>query len=215
MKAYTKGEHVLRFEAIVHNTAELRTGKVIERFGDIVAALSGMLERFVTTCDCVHAGFIDDQILERLARSATLGTTRVGGLDLNKARQRAVASATLALAGGPNGFGVADLAQKVQEITANPGYTSRQAAYDLRKLRAHDLAVKPEGTRRYVVPPDAARTLTGVATLRDEVLLPVLAGLRDPSTTPRQPSQPTPVDLHYENLRREMTALLKDLGIAA
>jgi hypothetical protein len=26
LKAYTKGEHVLRFEAIAHNTSDLRTG---------------------------------------------------------------------------------------------------------------------------------------------------------------------------------------------
>ena len=32
LKGYTKGEHVLRFEAIVHNTADLHCGRVIERF---------------------------------------------------------------------------------------------------------------------------------------------------------------------------------------
>ena len=31
-KAYTKGERVLRFEAIAHNTAELRCGRMIEMF---------------------------------------------------------------------------------------------------------------------------------------------------------------------------------------
>jgi hypothetical protein len=31
-KSYTKGERVLRFEAIVHNTAELRCGRMIEKF---------------------------------------------------------------------------------------------------------------------------------------------------------------------------------------
>ena len=35
-KAYPKGERVLRFEAIAHNTAELRCGRMIDRFPDIV-----------------------------------------------------------------------------------------------------------------------------------------------------------------------------------
>jgi hypothetical protein len=33
LKIYTKGERVLRIEAITHNTRDLRCGKVIERFG--------------------------------------------------------------------------------------------------------------------------------------------------------------------------------------
>jgi hypothetical protein len=88
--------------------------------------------------------------------------------------------AAFALAAAPAGFTVADLAAKVRALTANPGYTSRQAAYDLRKLRAHDLLIKIARTRRYLVPPEAARTIAGITILRDEILLPVLAGLRNP-----------------------------------
>jgi hypothetical protein len=40
LKGYTKGEHVLRFEAIAHNTRQLRVGQVLERFGDIVSVTS-------------------------------------------------------------------------------------------------------------------------------------------------------------------------------
>jgi hypothetical protein len=130
LKAYTKGEHVLRFEAIVHNTAELRAGRAIERFADVVAALAGMLERFVTTCDCVHAGFVSDATLDQLAERARLGASVVAG-STRKPRQRAVLKAVLALAAAPAGFSVGELARKVQAITANPDYTVRQASYDL------------------------------------------------------------------------------------
>src|SRR6185369_14509229 len=41
-KAYTKGERVLRFEAIAHNTAELRCGRMIEKFPEIVTQLAGI-----------------------------------------------------------------------------------------------------------------------------------------------------------------------------
>src|SRR5215207_1642524 len=50
-KGYTKGEHVLRFEAIVHNTRQLRCGRVVDRFADIVAKLAGIAERFCTALD--------------------------------------------------------------------------------------------------------------------------------------------------------------------
>ena len=49
LKVYTKGERVLRFEAIVHNTKELRCGRVLDRFPIIVIRLQQILDRFMTT----------------------------------------------------------------------------------------------------------------------------------------------------------------------
>jgi hypothetical protein len=43
LKGYTKGEHVLRFEAIVHHTRALHTGRVLEKFPAIVALLAAVL----------------------------------------------------------------------------------------------------------------------------------------------------------------------------
>ena len=57
MKAYTKGEHVLRFEAIVHNTKALRCGRVLDNFPIIIGRLAGMVDRFTTTLDCVDTTF--------------------------------------------------------------------------------------------------------------------------------------------------------------
>ena len=77
LKGYTKGEHVLRFEAIVHNTKTLKTGRALEKFPDIVARLAGMAERFCTMLDCVDIGFIPDGILDQLplpSRSAPPGS---------------------------------------------------------------------------------------------------------------------------------------------
>ena len=65
-KAYTKGERVLRFEAIAHNTAELRCGRMIEKFPEIVTELAGIVDRFATALDCVDTGFIGDDILDEL-----------------------------------------------------------------------------------------------------------------------------------------------------
>jgi hypothetical protein len=51
LKASTKGEHVLRFEAITHNTKQLRCGRVLDRFPEIIGKLAGMAGRFCTTLD--------------------------------------------------------------------------------------------------------------------------------------------------------------------
>jgi hypothetical protein len=127
-----------------------------------------------------------------------------------------VLQAVLALAPAPGGFTVAQPAAKVQQQTGqtNADYTARQAAYDLKKLRGKDLVVKPGRSRRYHAPPEALRAITALLVLRDQVIGPLLAGVRVPRWG-RQPATWTRTDQHYETLRRDMKALFDDLGIAA
>jgi hypothetical protein len=145
-----------------------------------------------------------------------VGTTRIGGIDLNQPRIRAALAAVLALAPTPGGFTVAQLAAKVQQQTGQTDrdYTTRQAAYDLKKLRGKHLVVKAATSRRYHTSPEALRTITALLVLRDQVIAPILAGVRVPRLG-RKPATWTRTDQHYETLRIEMKALFSDLGIAA
>ena len=214
LKGYAKGERVLRFEAIVHNTKVLKTGRGLEKFPDIVSRLAGMAGRFCTMLDCADTGFIPDGLLDELPLPARTGTVRAGGIDVNKLRMRAALAAVTALAPAPGGFTVADFAARVRTMTGQETYTVRQAAYDLRKLRGKNLAVKPGKSRRYQVSPDAARTITGLLALRDHVIAPILAGVRSPRVG-RKPKHWTDVDRDYETLRIGMQALFRDLAIEA
>jgi hypothetical protein len=215
LKGYTKGEHVARFEAITHNTRALGCGRTLERFPEIVAKLRSMTDRFTTMLDCVHVGFLPDGILDELHSPSTIGTTRVGGIDLNKPRVRNALAAALALAVCPGGFTVSEFGAKVQAMTGQSehAYTIRQAAYDLRKLRGKHLVDKPGRSRRYGVPEHAARIIVGLSVLRDQVLIPILAGLRTGSHDDTTPTIQDPIDTHYETLRHDMRALIRDLGI--
>jgi hypothetical protein len=60
------------------------------------------------------------------------------------------------------------------------------------------LVDKPGRTRRYHVPPDAARTIAALLTLRDQVIAPIIAGVRSPRMG-RKAMTWTPVD---RDLRR-------------
>jgi len=213
-KAYTKGERVLRFEAIAHNTAELRCGRMIDKFPDIVTELAGIAERFATALDCVDTGFIGDGVLDQLPTGSTLGHARVGGVDLNKPRMRNALKAVLALAPAPNGFTVAEFTAKVHAMTgtSSAAYSSRQAVYDLRKIRGKQLLDKPARSRRYHVPPQAARTIAALLTLRDQVIAPILAAVRSPRMG-RKPAHWTRVDRDYERIRIDMQTLFNDLAI--
>ena len=137
-----------------------------------------------------------------------------GGVDLNKSRIRAALAAVLALSVTSAGFSVAEFTVKVHTMTGHSGYTIRQAAYDLRKLRGKELIVKPGRTRRYHLTPQNAGTIAAMLTLREHVLAPILAGVRSPRMG-RKPITWTSVDRDYEKIRIDMQTLFRDLGIHA
>jgi len=215
LKGYTKGERVLRFEAIVHDTRQLGCGRTLDKFGQITARLTAMVDRFMSVLDCVDAGFLPDDMLDRLPAPSRVAGARIGGIDINVPRVRAALAAALALAVAPQGFTVAQFTAQVRAITAQTpdGYSTRQGAYDLRKLRGKQLVIKPARTRRYQVPGDAARIMTALLTLRDKVIAPLVSGIRTPRRG-RPPKHWTQIDRDYETIRLAMQTLFNDLGIS-
>ena len=213
LKIYTKGERVLRIEAIAHNTRALGR-RALAEFPQLVIALKAILERFVDALACIDRCFIGDETLDTLPLPSQVGHTKVGGIDLNRARMRWVAEAMLALAILPRGFTASDLAQQVRRIggTSASAYTSRRAAYDLKKLRGKQLVQRLEGTRRYEAPSAGLRTLATVTVLRNHVIKPLLAAAEH--RAPAQRAQ-SPLDRHYDALRTSMHGVFHELGIAA
>ena len=133
-------------------------------------------------------------------------------------------SAIMALALTPRGFSVGEVAAKVQEIggQACRDYGVRQAAYDLRKLRAKQLVEKPGHSRRYQVLDQGLQTIIALVVLREHVLKPLLAAASHPTAGDpvrrkigRKPKAWSPIDEHYQALRSTMRALLDDLHLAA
>ncbi len=182
LKAYTKGERVMRFEAIAHDTKELRCGRVLTRFPDVVARLRGILERALVVLRGMERAFVSDDTLERLPLPATVGKTHVGGIDIGKPRTRTALAAVLALAAAPAGFTAGELAAKAWELggPANSGYDSRRAAYDLKKMRGKGLVTRIDRSHRYQLLPDGVATITALVVLREKVLRPLLAATAYP-----------------------------------
>jgi hypothetical protein len=80
------------------------------------------------------------------------------------------------------------------------------------KIRGKQLVDKIDRSRHYHLPPHAARTITALLTLRDQVIAPILAGVRSPRMG-RKPAHWTPVDRDYETLRIGMQTLFDHLGL--
>lgn len=216
VKIYTKGEHLLRIEVIVHNTKELRCGRVLSKFSVIVSRLKDILNRFANALRCIDVATIADNQLDELPTASQVGHTRVGGVDLNKPRMRAVMEAVITLSAAPTGFRSSDVAAQVRTIrttTADP-YTARQAAYDLKKLRGKNIVQKIDTSRRYESVPEGLQAMTALLVLREKVVKPVLAGVGQPKRG-RKPKHPDPLDTQYQTLQTDMRTLFQMIGLAA
>jgi hypothetical protein len=216
LKIYTKGERVLRIEAVAHDVRELRCGRLLENFARIVAALKSILQRFIDALSCIDQCFIADDLLERLPATAQVGKTRVGGIDLNKPRMRLVAEAVIALSASPGGFTVSDLAARVRALAKQSQfqYGPCRAAYDLKKLRGKQIVRRIARTRRYEPIPTGLRAMAALVVLRNKAIKPLLAAAQELRPT-RGAHNPRPIDTHYEAIRAAMQGVFDQLGLAA
>jgi hypothetical protein len=66
LKIYTKGERVLRIEAMAHNTLALGGRRSLAVFPELLTELKAVLERFVDALSCVDRCFIGGETLDTL-----------------------------------------------------------------------------------------------------------------------------------------------------
>jgi len=180
----------------------------------MLAKLQRMTIDFLNVLQAAHASFLQEFVLDTLPQPTLTGARRLAGVDLQKSRMRILSQAVIALAPMPGGFTAKDLAEKVNLLSANTPllYTRRQAAYDLSKLRGKHLVERIANTRAYRINTLGIRTLAGLLILREKVIRPVLAGICKPRPG-RPPKIIHPLDLHYQNLQREMHHTLQDLAL--
>jgi len=216
LKIYSKGERVLRIEAVAHNIREFHCGRLLENFPKIVGRLKGMLEKFMEALSCIDQCFIGDEMLEGLPLASRVGKSMVGGIDLNKPRMRHVTEAVIALSASADGFTASALAAQARALgnQSPSAYGPRQAAYDLKKLRGKQIVQRIGSTRRYEPVPSGLRAITALLMLRDKAIKPLLAAAQE--LTPSHGGQhPRAIDRHYQNLRLAMQGVFHELGIAA
>jgi len=216
LKIYSKGERVLRIEAVAQNIREFHCGRLLHNFPEIVRRLRGVLERFMEALSCIDQCFIGDEMLERLPLPSRVGKSMVGGIDLNKPRLRHVTEAIIALSASPDGFTASALADQVRALgnQSLSAYGPRQAAYDLKKLRGKQIVRRIGSTRRYEPLPSGLRAITALLVLRNKAIKPLLAAAQE--IAPNNGGQnPRAIDRYYLDLQRAMQGVFHELGIAA
>lgn len=176
LKMYTKGERVLRTEAVVERIDHLKCGRTLDLFVSMIDKLSNLLAAFLNQLQCIDMPWVAPDQLDAMANPGQVGQARTAGIDIGKPRIRAAMHGVLALCLKPGGFTAAQHAAKVNSLTGGKfNYTVRQSAYDLKKLRGKGVIVKTHpNARQYQVTPEGARTLNGLIVLRHKVIEPLL-----------------------------------------
>lgn len=216
LKIYSKGERLLRAEAMAQNAKELRCGRSVEKFAACVQRLSEILERFLNALSCMDSCFISDGVLDELPAPSLVGATHVGGVDFNRPRIHRVVRALLALSSSPRGFTASQLAVNVgtQCVHTPFAYSPRQAAYDIKKFRGKGIVVRIGNSHRYETSPEGLRMVGALVLLREKVFEPLSAVAYQPEITAGS-RYPTPLDQRYTELSQKMLTTLNDLGLAA
>ena len=215
IRIYDKGEHLLRIEAVAHDTRQLKCGKVITNLPKLITALRDMVIRFLNALSWAHTAFLEDGALDEIPQPTQFGNRRVAGIDMHRSRSRHVVEAVIALATRNTGFSISDLAQQVQRATGWDAqtYGPRQAAYDLLKLRAKQVVTKIDNTRRYIVEKPKLQTIATLVIIREKVVKPLFAAANRTSSV-TQAQHNNPIDQHYITLQEELSAMFKTIGIA-
>ncbi len=213
VKLYTKGERILRIEVVAHHVKRLPVLRSLHSFSEIVSYLKGILFRFLDILHGIDAAFVSDEFLDTLPHPSQVGKTRVGGLNLDIPRIRAVIEAVIALASTPHGFTASDLARMVRTSLGDDDYSTRQASYDLKKLRGKQLVRKIGNSRRYEPTQEGLPRISALLILREKVIKPVLAGAAKIKRGPK-PKLQTRIEQLYQSLLFSMRDLLLEFGLA-
>ncbi|MGH7957513.1 MAG: hypothetical protein ACREH8_10945 [Opitutaceae bacterium] len=216
LKLYDKAARLLRIEMIARRMDDLRCGRRLTRVPEMLGHMRETGRNFLNVVQAVHHATVGARQLDELAAPTRRGEKRIAGVDLQKPRMQAVAAGVMALAAAPHGFTAEHLAAQTKRHRPRlrRKYGVRQAAYDLKKLRAKGLVQRIGKTRRYRVRKPAIRTLAGWFVLREKVIKPVLNGICRPRVG-RPPKCPSPIEEHYRTLQQQMNRTLQHLKLAA
>ena len=155
-------------------------------------------------------------MLEQLPAPSQIGKTKVGGIDLNRARMGWVIEAVIALSPSPGGFTASELATQVRALgkQSESKYGAHRAAYDLKKLRGKKIVRRIGQTRRYESIPKGLRAMAALVVLRNQAIKPLLAAAQDLRPS-RGAQNPGVLDTHYDTIRTAMRGVFQELGLAA
>ena len=185
LKQYFKEGRALRTETVIGNTRDFGIGRrICAKNWDALRAVGESANRRL--CDAEAADVMpapDVETFDKVTRpSITEDGLYAPGLRFGDPRVMALLAALVGFCHLFRGFTNAQLVRHVRDLRGEP-YSTRQATYDLRRLRRKGLIVRIDRTRRYQLTPTGRRLAVWFTKVHARVLAPGLTAL-DPDLPP-------------------------------
>jgi hypothetical protein len=213
-KAYLKEGRALRVETTVNNADDFDLRKTLsaDNWRGLRRLGSEVNARFLAAIGEGQGGLPDPATLESVVLPSTHDGQRAPGLRFGDPR-------TMALLGSIATFthvigGLTNKALRAQmAVLWQPGYTSGQGSYDLRRLRLKGFIERVEGTNTYRVTAHGLRIAAFFTQLAARVVIPAMTDLAA-LARPRPPA-PRPLTAAWRTYERELNLLLRTARLAA
>jgi hypothetical protein len=213
LKQYFKEHRALRTELVICDTRDFGTGRRVtyENWNALRAAGEHASQRL---CDAEAASAQPAPDVATLARATQPSVTDDGqhapALRFGDARVMALMAATAGFTHLIAGFDNRGLTARMRALL-DPGYSSRHATYDLRRLRRKQIITRIPGTHRYQLTADGRAVAVLFTKAHSRILGPGLAVL-DPKLPPGLAVR-SPLALAWKDLLRELDRFI-DHGLA-
>lgn len=214
IKQYFKEQRALRTETVICNTRDFGIGRrVTAEHWKALRAVGEHANQRLCDAEAADARPAPDVVtLAAVTRpSVTADGQRACALRFGDPRVMALMAALVGFAHLLAGFDNPAVVRRVGALL-DGGYTSRQATYDLRRLRRKGLIVRLAGTHRYQLTATGRRVAVLFVKAYGRVLGPGLAVLGP--ALPAEAARGSPLALAWKTLDRELDAFIT-AGLAA
>jgi hypothetical protein len=213
-KAYLKQGRALRVETTINNPEHFDLRKTLNTDNWRALRRTGgqINERFLKALGEGSAGLPDADTLAAVVLPTVHHGQRAPGLRFGEPRVMALLASVASFEHVTAGLTNRGVRDHMADLYA-PGYTSRQATYDLRRLRLKGFIERTPGTHTYRVTPHGRAIATFFTRLAARVVVPVLTQLADTPRPSRRAARP--LVAAWRAYDRELRNIIKDFAAAA
>jgi hypothetical protein len=213
-KAYFKDLHGVRVETTINNCADFGVKKTVcaENFDQLRDIGFATNARFLEAVGEHAPPPPDTAALEQVVMPSEHDGLKAPGLRFAEPRAQALLASIVAFCHLVGGLTNAGLRETMRSLY-DSAYTTRQATYDLRRLRRKGFIERVPGRNRYQVTPHGRAMATTLTKLHARVVLPALSGFEaglDPPGGRRRP-----IVVAWRRYESELDKLIAAAAIAA
>ena len=185
IKQYFEEGRALRTETVINDTYDFGVRRRLINLDDLKEVGFKATRRLLDVQRISHDCPIGAATFDALHHPVAVDQRRVSALRFGDPRIQAVMAAILLCAFLPRGFNNRQLREAVADLLLTDAYGSRQATYDLRRLRRRGMIERIPSSHHYRLTQTGHRVALAHCRIHRRTLSPVLAAAFDDKAPPK------------------------------